>query len=281
MNNRTRTSVLVVLAIAALLILFVGASAHLTSAAPSANSIYLPLILRPPSGGQACTPPTGDYPTDPTADTDWSAGISGVADIQAAFNNARQKESQMLGISLPSMTLPSQPTWDTMSPSEKAVWLTNSERSARCVLPLTAAEPNVTSVAQKYAQFLYDNNQFGHTADGHDPWWRLDQNPTIQACHDFLGIAENLYAAAGSGPSSVALPVEKAVYFWIYADGGSAWGHRHASLWTRYTNNSGAAADEGFSGVGVASGPNWTYFGSNPYNVIVVENFFDPCATWK
>ena len=102
------------------------------------------------------------YPTDPTADIPWSCGFSGVDQIQCAFNNARSAENTQLGTSLPMLTLPSQATWDTMSDGEKALWLINRERDDRGMEPLEQIESNVTDVAQTYADFLLDNDAWGH-----------------------------------------------------------------------------------------------------------------------
>ena len=52
-------------------------------------------------------------------------------------------------------------------------------------------ETNVTDVAQNFAQYLIDNNAFDHNADGRSPWERLEDNPSIGACSDFLNVAEN------------------------------------------------------------------------------------------
>ena len=71
-----------------------------------------------------------------------------------------------------------------------------------------------------------DHNQWGDDADGHDPWCRLNANPAIGACHDFLNGAENLAAFVASG-TSIPLPVERSDYMWMYDDSGSSWGHRH------------------------------------------------------
>ena len=151
------------------------------------------------------------YPTDPTSSITWSGGTSGVADIQAAFNHARAVENSQLGISLPSITLPSQAEWNGMSDSEHALWLINSERIARGLLPLHGLESNVGGVAQYYADYLLDHNTWGHDADGRSPWDRLNDNPAIGACHDFLSVAENIFVFVTSG-SSIPLPIERAVY---------------------------------------------------------------------
>ncbi len=163
------------------------------------------------------------YPPDPTTDIPWNAGTSGVLDIQTAFNNARTQENAQLGLHLPMLTLPSQLAWDALSNSEKALWLINAERVDRGVMPLHGVESNVTSVAQYYAQYLLDNDVFSHDADGLSPWDRLNTNPAIAACHDFLNVVENLAVFVTSG-TSLPLPVERAVYMWMYEDESSGVG---------------------------------------------------------
>jgi uncharacterized protein YkwD len=241
------------------------------------------------AGGQPTVAASGagpqspaSYPPDPTADIPWSAGTAGVADIQAAFNNARTTENTQLGLSLPMLTMPSQAEWDALSNSEKALWLINRERSDRGLAPLHGVETNVTGVAQTFAQYLLDNNTWGHDADGRTPWERLEDNPTIGACHDFLNIAENLAVFVTSG-SSIALPVERSVYGWMYDDADSGWGHRHAILWYPYSDNSGSSGQEGFIGIGRANGGPYQGPFSQSWNFaeLVVMNVFDPCATWN
>ena len=222
------------------------------------------------------------YPPDLAADIPWSAGTSGVADIQAAFNHAHALENNQLGTSLPMMTLPDQATWNIMSDGEKALWLINRERIDRGVAPLQGLEANVSGVAQYYADYLLDHNVWGHTSDGRSPWERLEDNPAIGACHDFLSIAENLAVFVTSG-SSIPLPIERSIYMWMYEDDGSSWGHRHAILWYPYTDNSGTAGSEGFLGIGRANGGPYRGPFSQSWNFaeMIVMNVFDPCATWS
>ena len=219
----------------------------------------------------------GAYPADPTADIAWlsSCGYTGVSSIQCAFNNARSAENYQLGTSVPALTLPSQATWDAMSNGEKALGLINRERIDRGIGPLTDVEMNVTGVAQIYALYLLDHDVWGHTADGRTPWERLEDNPDIGACHDFLSVAENLAAFAASG-GSIPLPVERSVYMWMYEDTAASWGHRHTIVWYPYNDNSGSSGTEGFLGIGRASG-SWQ---SYPVAEIMVMNVFDPCAGW-
>jgi uncharacterized protein YkwD len=232
--------------------------------------------LKPgPVFGAPTTPQS--WPADPTSDITWLGGYGGVADIQTAFNHAHTQENTQLGLSLPMFTLPSQSEWNAMSDGEKAFWLINHERQARNVTQLQGVEANVTSVAQNYANYLMAHNAFNHTADGHDPYWRLNANPTINACHDFLPVVENLAAFMTSG-SSISLPVERSVYGWMYEDGGNPnyWGHRHAILYYPYNENGGLTDREGFLGIGRAHGP---YLGWN-FGEVIVMNVFDPCSTW-
>ena len=221
------------------------------------------------------------YQPAPTTDIAWNAGTSGVADIQTAFNNARTQENAQLGTHLPLLTLPSQSAWDALSSSQKALWLINAERVDRAVMALHGVESNVTSVAEYYADYLLENDVFSHTADGLSPWERLDTNPAIAACHDFLSVAENLAVFVISG-TSIPLPVERAVYMWMYTDAGSGWGHRHAILWYPYNDNSGSSGMEGFLGIGRAAGGPYQGPFSAEWNFaeIIVMNVFDPCSSW-
>ena len=226
-------------------------------------------------------------PPNLTTDISWSpANFNTVADIQAAFNNARAGETTQLPgqpyYPFPTMTLPAQGTWDGMSNSQKALWLINDERAARSVLPLEGVDINVIAVAQAHANYLLANNLFDHTGSGGTtPWQRLAAHPAINGHQDFLSVSENLYAEVTSG-SSIAMPVEKAVYGWIYADASSAWGHRVACLFGPFTNNFGPAGSEGLMGIGRASGGPWSGFGT-PWNFaeIIVFNVFDPDATYN
>jgi hypothetical protein len=162
-----------------------------------------------------------------------------------------------------------------MSDADKALWLTNRERIDRGVDPLEGTEVNVTGVAETYANYMLDDDCWGHECDGRTPWERLADNPAIGACHDFLSVAENLAALRASG-GSIPLPVEQSVYMWMYQDKAISWGHRHTILWYPYNDNSGGAGMEGFLGIGRASG-SWQ---SYPVAEIIVMNVFDPCASW-
>jgi len=204
-----------------------------------------------------------------------------VESIQCAFNQARSAENTQLGISLPSLAFPSQTIWDSMSDGEKGLWIMNRERTDRGVAPLEDIEINVTGVAATYANFLLDNDAWGHYEDGRSPWERLEDNQTIGACHDPLSVSENIAVLVSTG--GIPLPVERSVYMWMYDDAGSGWGHRHAILWYPYNDNSGMPGAEGLLGIGRASGGPYQGPFSNPWPFaeIVVMNLFDPCTHWE
>jgi uncharacterized protein YkwD len=239
------------------------------------------------SGAQSVTLPNplmaADYPSDPSSDFVWSAGFGGVVDVQKAFNRARATENSDLGTFIPPMTLPSQSTWNAMTEGERALWLINQERTARELKPLHGLEKNVTEVAQDWAEWLLANSKFGHEFNGSTPYKRLYAKPAIGACHDPLSVSENIYFIATTSVDGNPIPIEQAVYTWMYDDKAYGWGHRHAMLWTPYADNSGTAGQEGFLGIGHARG---SY--TNPFNGyrypdtdLIVMNVFDPCAGWS
>lgn len=207
-----------------------------------------------------------------------------VADVQTLFNHARQAENSQLSLSLPMLQLPSQREWDELSYGEKALWLINRERIDRGVLPLHGVEANVTSVAQAYAEFLLPSSQIGHDLDGLGPLERLKRNAVLGRCSSDLDRAEllgleNITAIRQDSP--IQMPVELAVYHWIYWDGECcSWFHRLVALQDLFVDNSGPNGQEGFLGIGHASGT-VTEQGQTWHKDIIVMNVFDPCPEWN
>ena len=236
----------------------------LSDALPLANA---QAPVWPSSPGSQSRQPIGPL-ADPAVDTPWSGGTSSVIDIQAAFNNARNNDPT----APPNLIMPLQAQWNAMSDGQKALWLINQERSVRGIPKMQDLETNVMEVAQAYATYLRQNNVFGHNYDG-TPEIRLRRKPAINACMESLG--ENLWAEWTSA-SSIDLPVERAVYDWMYDDlACCSWGHRHNILMS-YNDNASPAGTEGFLGIGRANGP---YMGNN-YGEVIVMDTFDPCSTW-
>ena len=238
-------------------------------------------------------------PPDPRADIPWDedpardgaqASFEGVRAVRAAFDNARRAEERQFGLAdgaLGSLELPDQGTWDALDGGARALLLANAERTARAGvaypggaplgLPFEAVETRLDALAQDYADYMLAENYWAHEAPadggppfaGTDPFSRIDAHPTLGEgagaggadCHDFLGQAENLAVFASSGGDDVRLPVERAIYGFLYEDAGSAWGHRHLMLLQDrpldrdvggFADDSGPVGSEGFIGVGSA-----------------------------
>lgn len=275
-------------------------------------ALLLALLLLPSSGGKVSAEPLLT-PPNLASDINWTdiggewnppgtlnATFNGVVDIKAAFDNARTQENIQLAAQpytpMPMLTMPTQGEWDAMTPGQKALYLIDRERAVRNVPPMDGLEANVGFVAQWYADWLLANDAVGHSndVDGdmvlEDPWDRLHDDPNIIpgvlappaiiACHDFLPVGENLayfWASSGAPAHWLALPVERAIYNWIYDDSSSAWGHRQAVLYDPYTAGACNAGQEGFLGIGLAAGgPHQSWDDAR----IVVMNVFDPCSSW-
>ncbi len=265
------------------------------------HRLLLILILAPilllASVGQVMA----DSPPNLNTDIPWSGGASSVTDVEAAFNHGRREEEKQLSLgtgSLGNLDLPSQAAWDATSADAKALLILNAERTARAGmkagvigLPFTAIQADVDNLAQYYANYLVANNKTGHEADGRTPFQRIDADPVLGPCHEFLHRAENLAYAWTSG-TSYPLVLERSIYNWIYKDASSAWGHREAALLQDkalgfsnpdygFNNNVGSPADEGFIGLGMAQSPAYDPDGLGWVNMgyAIVLNMIDPIST--
>ena len=257
-----------------------------------------------------------DSPPNITADIPWTdtggvfdpdmgtydAMFGGVIDIEAAYNNARRQEEIQLGLFsgvLGNLNLPAQATWDTYSDDQKATVILNAERVARngmtpgvLGLPFTASQVNVNNVAQGHANYLLSANKTGHIdGAGNSPFDRIDSDPVLGPCHEFLNRAENISYYWTSG-SSNPLYIERSIYGWVYDDSSSSWGHREAvllqdkDLTTQnstygFNNNVGSTLNEGYIGIGVAESATYDPYGWGWVNwgTIVVFNVIDPIST--
>ncbi len=264
-------------------------------------------------------------PPDPSADIPWDEDATtggaqtrfdGVDSVMAAFDNARRAEEDQFDLeagSLGNLSLPAQADWDALDVSSKALAITNAERTARggapypggapLGLPLAGVETHLDDLAQRYADYMVTANYWGHDAPadgpepfaGTDPFSRIDNHPVLGEapggdCHQFLGQAENLAVFASSPGTDIPLPIERAIYGFIYDDAGSAWGHRHLMLLQDeplrggsggYTNDAGGDDSEGFMGVGTAGSMDGGYAAFDdvetfPVQRNVVMLFIDP-----
>ncbi len=291
-----------------------GCSILVFSLLVSGGSAYAAGGLSPPNPEENC-------PWDEVADQPGEQQtFLGVVSIERAFNNARRWEEDHFGLpagTLGTLDMPDQATWDAMTDDAKALFIINDERMDRAGmfpqiigLPLRGVESHIDAIAAHYGDLLYENNWTGHNHDG-SPFDRIDREPDIGNrssggnCHEFLPRAENLAyfeAASSELAPPIPLPLERAIYNWIYNDLDSEWGHREAVLLQErslenppgspddgYKNNRGEVESEGYLGVYVRTGIEYDPFGygENCFGPsipclhtgsIVVMNIFDPVA---
>lgn len=234
-------------------------------------SVALPAAADPPlDGGNGWTNyPNPDAAARTLGEIPPSQPFTSLANIAAAFNNARAVENGDIcpgGACEPNAT--QMPTnfafpagYSSLSPTDKALFILNAERTARGLAPFVDANAEVTQLAQAWAQQMATTNVFAHRTNTTGDLAAI----CGAACAGQLGaVTENLYASFGSSSTYI---VETAIYLWMYQDrtgGGSfpdqRWGHRHALLWNNLSDNHGSAGSEGYIGIGIASSAGgWTY----------------------
>ncbi len=213
---------------------------------------------------------------DGTASINGGASVSTIADIEAAYNNARRTEETQTGLSnnaLGILDLPSEAIWQSYTAAEKALFLLNAERTARGILPYKGVLPALQEVAQNFAQHSVEHNIIGHVgADGRTFGDRLSEETQLVGCYQ--AVTENItYHAL----DAISIPVEVSVYRFLYASANNGvWGHRHALL-QQFDNDLNDNANEGFIGVGVADDLTF-YFPEHGGGTAVVLVLLDPKA---
>jgi len=240
----------------------------------------------------------------------YNATFNGVIDIAAAYNHARRQEEIQLGIAanqLGNLDLPTQAVWEIMTDDAKALLILNEERQDRAGmqtgvvgLPLAGMESHIDTISKNYGDLLHDTDTTNHYQPSGDsnidsPFKRIEQDAdigTATGCHEFITRSENLAYFATQGNTNIPIPLERAIYGFIYDDAGSAWGHREAALLQDETldqvgsgwgflNNYGNSNHEGFLGIAVRSSADYKPFSgfASDYATVVVMNFFDPKNT--
>jgi uncharacterized protein YkwD len=247
------------------------------------TALALALLLSSSLAGIAVARPL--QPPNPSVDFPyaWGAG-STFADIALAFNGARAQEntdpntSGEAYVPMPNLVMPPEATWNTMSDNDKAVWLINQERAVRNLVPMEGWTQAASNMGQAWTDYLLANDFFDHddpTIPDPDPTTLGNRAPTYYGtCWSWVG--ENLYWQPWA-----AVPVEAAIYNWIYDDSSSAWHHREYILRDTYSDNACLAGQEGFLGIGRTSEPagGGTYQGADVAEIVGLE-MFDPCGTW-
>jgi hypothetical protein len=202
-----------------------------------------------------------------------------VAQIAAVFNLARANDPTVST----DLQMPTQTQWNAMSASQRALYLLNSERCARGLIPFEGVEPKVITVAQNFANHIASTHNMAHQADGRTPWQRLEEDADVNTSAggnaDYFRYAENLaYQAVTS--STIYEPTAKSIYWWMYEDKGSAYGHRNFILAKGLVENSGNSDGEGLIGIGQKAAVYTASSGSVFNRVYTVLNAFDPNGSW-
>ncbi|MFW5852281.1 MAG: hypothetical protein ACOCWB_08660 [Bacteroidota bacterium] len=209
------------------------------------------------------------------------SGTATTLDIESGFNTARNEENSLLGTNIPPITFPEDAEWTAMSPNAQALWLINQERIARGLIPFEDTAQEIITVAQNYADFLFQNDTTGHYADGLNPKIRLETNEKIDTC--MSAYAENIGYTFHSGYSIPPTHTLERMIFWlIYEDSIAGWGHRRAFFTESFIDDSGESGKEGLLGTGFVLGTNYSYKGTTyDYSAISVFNIVDPKANWE
>lgn len=231
------------------------------------------------------------------------ATYGSVAIIEAAFNNARRQEEIQLNLAngtIADLDLPTQTDWDAMSDDQKALYILNAERTSRAGmqagvigLPFAGVESAIDMIADAYVDVLINNDATGHNQpSGNEAidgiFAKIDNSATLANCHSNIPRGENIAWYGVSAGSSIPLPVERAIYQWIYDDSSSNWGHREMALLqdqpldnssglAGFTNDNGDAAHEGYIGFSSKGSSDYDPFTTpTAYSQAVVMQFFDP-----
>ena len=236
-----------------------------------------------------------------------------LAIIAQGFNNARRQEEAQLGLpngSIANLVLPNQAEWDMMSIDEKFLFLINNERSSREGIDYGAGpvkgwtyigvDAALDQVAQDYADYLLANNAIGGNANG-TPTDRIDADPTVggsgcanilgtisNCCHQHIPRIENRVYSTWSGISTDTIVaiyyVPRMVYKMTY--NGSSGSREFILLqdddltvhsfdpWG-FKDDYGNFGEEGFLGIGIASGGPWQ--GSDHADILVID-LIDPVS---
>ncbi len=233
--------------------------------------------------------------------------------IAQGFNNARRQEEAQLGLgngAIADLVLPSQTVWDNMSIDEKFLFLINNERSSREGIDygngavkgwtFIGVDAALDQVAQDYADFLLANNAIGGNANG-TAESRIDDDPSIggtgctnilgtipDCCHQHIPRVENRVYSTWNGITTDTIVatyyVPRMVYKMTY--NGSSGSREFILLQdddlTAHSfdpwgliDDYGYPGEEGYLGIGIASGGPWQ--GSDHADILIID-LIDPVS---
>jgi hypothetical protein len=230
------------------------------------------------------------------------ATYGSVAIIEAAFNNARRQEETQLSLAngtIANLDLPSQTVWDGMSDDQKALYILNVERTSRAGiqpgvlgLPFAGVDSEIDAMSDTYTTVLINNDATGHNQPSGLPavdgiFAKIDASAALGNCHSDIARGENIAWFGVSAGNSIPLPIERAIYRWIYDDSSSNWEHREMALLQDqplvntgvpgFNNDYGVATHEGYIGFSSKGSSNYDPFLTpTAFSQAIVMHFFDP-----
>ena len=210
--------------------------------------------------------------TLPLNDKVWYSMSYDVDEIQSAFNSARDSDPTISK----TLQMPTQSIWNTLSESQKLLFLLNKERVDRGIKPFEGIDTSLENLAQTYTQMLYDNNATGHNFDA-NPKERLSTIEKIAENQDTMEYVENIFIS--NTMQAQEEPAALAVYNWIYADNKNHWEDRKLCLINSLNDNSGEDSQEGLIGLGIVHGDEFEPLEGNV--TLVVLDAFDPGEGWS
>lgn len=195
--------------------------------------------------------------------------------------------------------MPAQSDWNDYTASERMLYLVNSERCARGLLPFEGIDPRMVNSAQEWVTYHEDNRfntylfQPTHGAGNQDIPSRFSNAGVDTGSGgnaDFMVYSENIatyWGALTPDTMKIKHPEVLAVFGWMYTDKtpaqGSAYGHRKFMLVKELTNNYGSLNGEGLFGAASANRKETISQGGNTFDtdaIVSVMHAFDPSASY-
>jgi hypothetical protein len=199
--------------------------------------------------------------------------------------------------SLGNMTLPAD--FSMLSTAQKAFFLLNSERNCRnnadygsgalVVKPLQGVETNLTTTAQKHADWMVAQNKLDHCGDpifgtncsttNSSPSQRIQGNAVISNGWERNTENIGLSLSDAANAQELTLANEKTVFEMIYRNAPN-WVHRDNFMQV-VTDNYGSVGNEGFLGVGEKQAANYNPINAAGQNFgkVLVYAIYDPKTT--
>ena len=212
-----------------------------------------------------------------------------VAYIAAQFNAGRAGDTSIKD----KLKMPTQSVWDGYDSSQKMLYLVNSERCARGLVPFEGIDPRMVGSAQTWADHLTANDVFNHGSGTNsipNRFIAVGVDTTSGGNADFMTQSENLafFSKFASSQPTIDEVEARSVYNWMYDDKvatSGSYGHRTFILIKGLSGGSGYGPDdtEGLFGGAVKFISGTTMSGGftlQTSKVNIVMHAFDPNANY-